>query len=70
MATSQDTVKGPDVEVAKSEPARVKSYLQSIVDNKKCNPISIYGCFLTGFTSAMSFSVSQLLLPVSVVSDV
>jgi len=36
---------------------RVKSYLDREIDSKATDLISIYACFLTGFTSAHSFSV-------------
>ena len=43
---------------AKSSMARCWSYLESDVDNKEVNLVSVYACFLTGFTSVHSFSVS------------
>lgn len=49
-----------DVEAGKvAQPftSRAVTYLQSQIDSKKCNAVSIYACFLTGFTSAVSFSV-------------
>ncbi|EJT51813.1 hypothetical protein A1Q1_06951 [Trichosporon asahii var. asahii CBS 2479] len=51
-----------DVESGKAEgqiaPARkgLFAYMQEVVDSKKCNLISIYACFLTGYTSSVSFS--------------
>lgn len=51
-----------DIEAGKTGPkslvARSVEYLQDQVDPKKCIWVSIYACFLTGYTSAMSFSVS------------
>jgi hypothetical protein len=41
----------------KSFVRRSVSFLQTDVDAKRCNPVSIFACFLTGFTSAPSFSV-------------
>lgn len=35
------------------------SYLRAEIDVKRCNPISMYSCFLSGFTSCISFSVSR-----------
>ncbi|WOO83002.1 uncharacterized protein LOC62_04G006482 [Vanrija pseudolonga] len=49
-----------DIEAGKTGPkslvARSVEYLQAQVDPKKCIWVSIYACFLTGYTSAMSFS--------------
>jgi hypothetical protein len=47
----------------KSSIRRAADFLQTDVDAKKCNPVSIYACFLTGFTSAPSFSVSGFCIP-------
>lgn len=52
-----------DIEAGKTEwqlaPPKKKSlfaYMQEVIDSKKCNLISIYACFLTGYTSSVSFS--------------
>ncbi|KAL7420416.1 hypothetical protein Q5752_005387 [Cryptotrichosporon argae] len=45
---------------ALSARARVGRYLQSGVDSKTCDLISIYACFLTGFTSAISFTACYI----------
>ncbi|RSH78369.1 uncharacterized protein EHS24_002094 [Apiotrichum porosum] len=52
-----------DVEAGKvAQPftSRAVTYLQSQIDSKKCNAVSIYACFLTGFTSAVSFSACYI----------
>lgn len=36
---------------------RVKTYLNTEIDSKATDLISIYACFLTGYTSAHSFTV-------------
>jgi len=61
--SSTNTVKSDtDVEAGKAGPVslsqRAWSYLQAQVNSKECVSVSIYACFLTGFTSAISFSVS------------
>lgn len=40
--------------------SRIGSYLDTDIDSKKADLISIYACFLTGYTSSHSFSVSSL----------
>jgi hypothetical protein len=42
----------------KSTIARIGDYLGREIDSKQADLISIYACFLTGFTSAISFGVS------------
>lgn len=42
----------------KQQVKKVSSYLQSDVDLQRCNPISLYSCLLSGFTSCITFSVS------------
>jgi hypothetical protein len=37
---------------------RVKGFMKSPVDSESCNTLALYACFLTGWTSAVSFSVS------------
>lgn len=64
--SSQTTTKSAesgDVEAGKTAPqslsTRAWNYLQAQVDSKQCVSVSIYACFLTGYTSAISFSVSR-----------
>jgi hypothetical protein len=55
MVASSDKT---DVELAAPKaPRGAWAYLNDIIDSKKSNPISLYACFLTGYTSALSFSV-------------
>lgn len=50
-----------DVELAAPKSPRGPwAYLNKAIDSKRANPISLYACFLTGYTSALSFSVSRL----------
>ena len=35
---------------------RTWDYLQTDVDTKACNYVSVYACFLTGMTGCLSFS--------------
>jgi hypothetical protein len=44
----------------KHQVKKVSGYLQKDVDLQRCNPISLYSCFLSGFTSCISFSVSRV----------
>lgn len=39
---------------------RLGRYLDRNVDTAACGPISVFACFLTGFSSAISFTVSFL----------
>lgn len=39
---------------------RIRKELAREVDNKQTDAVSIYACLLTGFTAAISFSVSHL----------
>ena len=41
---------------------RLSDYLGREVDSKQADLISIYACFLTGFTSSVSFSVRLYIL--------
>lgn len=50
----------PKLNQAESKPsslARVSAYLDREIDSKAADLISIYACFLTGFTSSHSFTV-------------
>lgn len=49
----------PNAKTSSSSVARVSAYLDRDIDSKAADWISIYACFLTGFTSAHSFSVSR-----------
>jgi hypothetical protein len=58
-AESGDVEAGKDVPQSLSHQSlsrRAWDYLQTQVDSKECVSISIYACFLTGYTSAISFS--------------
>jgi uncharacterized membrane protein YoaK (UPF0700 family) len=43
-----------------SLPSRLSRALSTPIDAKSCVPISLYACFLTGFTSAPSFSACYI----------
>jgi hypothetical protein len=44
------------------------TYLDKAVDTKQCSSISVYACFLTGFSSAVAFTVSPSRWPLSAAS--
>lgn len=49
---------GSAATVKQSTVQRQVEYLQTDIDFKRANPISIWACFLTGWTVSPSFSVS------------
>jgi hypothetical protein len=56
----------PELDSKASSPssvARVSAYLDRDIDSKAADWISIYACFLTGFTSAHSFTVRPIYCP-------
>jgi hypothetical protein len=58
--TSTPLVKeDPDFPSPSSALSRLSQRLNTDVDPKQCISISIYACFLTGFTSSPSFSVGD-----------
>jgi hypothetical protein len=49
---------GTKMSSRQSTASRMMSYLDREIDSKATDMISVYACFLTGYTSAHSFSVS------------